>query len=149
MGKLSKERKLEKDIDKLVDWAQRQGYDVYMENTVNDVVNSTSKEIEISTRQNLENQLYSLAHECGHVLLYNSKSYEHEFPHCYKYLKRGRSRHMERRKRYKVELIREETEAWRRGSSLLRRLNCFIDEEKISKLAAECVFSYMEEAVNG
>ena len=95
--------------------------------------------------QGVENRLYSLLHECGHALIRsNAKNFEYSYPaHATAELD-GRKR---RSDKYKVSLIEEEVEAWKRGYRLAKRLGVFIDENNFNKLKTKCLISYFNWAV--
>lgn len=145
MSPSRKDKKIQEDIDKLIAWAQKRGFDVYINHTCEDRVEFNARSIEVSTRQNLENQLYSFAHECGHILLYSSKNYKQEYAYSNQDLNGRINRSIRRAKQYKVELIREETEAWHRGKKLLKRLDCHLDEKKFDEVAAKHIYGYIED----
>jgi len=43
-----------------------------------------------------------------------------------------------------VSLVAEETEAWRRGRNLARRLGESIDNERYDNMMANCVYTYIK-----
>ena len=50
---------------------------------------------------------------------------------------------LERSARYKVDVLSEEIDAWRKGKELANRLKIEIDEEKFYSVMTECVYSYI------
>lgn len=143
-----KRKKIQTGLNKLQRWAESKGYYVDIFGNCEDYIDSNTKEIHICSRQTLENQLYGLVHECGHLLIHhNRESYKKNFPLNFQREIHGK-KHTLRSKRGKVDEIAEEIEAWRRGKSLMKRLGIWYDEKKFDKLAADCVFTYVETAVD-
>jgi len=96
------------------------------------------------TLRNKRNCIYSLLHECGHAIAFNDKrSYKHNFPVLFK--KRfSKDRVSKRTNRYKLEIVLEEHDAWRRGHRLAKKLGLDIDPDKYYAYAARWVKTYME-----
>ena len=76
--KNKKNRKLSKDLrkqlfetglERLCDWADKRGWITDFSYTCEDEMEPGNKMIYINTRQGVEKQLYSMIHECGHVLV--------------------------------------------------------------------------------
>jgi hypothetical protein len=130
---------------KVSEWAEEHGYQVVEGPDEEDACWSDVKQITIYSGQGVENRLYSLLHECGHALIRsNAKNFEHSYPaHATAELD-GRKR---RSDKYKVSLIEEEVEAWKRGYRLAKRLGVFIDENNFNKLKTKCLISYFNWAV--
>ena len=67
----------EKSIEILTDWVEKKNHSVELQNQLPDQLSYEDKTIYIHTRQGLESQVYSLLHECGHLLIYlDNKSFE-------------------------------------------------------------------------
>jgi len=101
------------------------------------------KEIVYSLRtKNEKNQMYSLLHECGHALAFESKGYTNRFPTMA--AKRFKTAKVNRRTNtFKVESIIEEYDAWARGLKLAERLGIEIDKEDYGKYASRYVMTYV------
>ena len=104
-----------------------------------DVCMSDVKEINICSRKGIEKKLYGLLHECGHALIRRDwTKFESEYPaHA--------TAELDRRKmksdKYKVSLVEEEVEAWKRGRRLAKRLGIYVDDYKFNKLKTKCLMS--------
>ena len=133
-------------IGRLIDWLQKRHWTIDIDYCNQDEVQPGNKQVTINSRQGIEKQLYSLLHECGHILVQqNWERYEKNYPavakmNCYATV----NRQLEKSSKYKVDILSEEIEAWRRGKSLAGRLGVFIDEEKYNNLASECIYSYIQ-----
>ena len=134
----------EAGMSRLIDWLDNKGGDLDISYVNQDELRPEVKQIMINGRQGLEKQLYSLLHECGHLLIQqNWDRYEKDYPatarmNCY-----AKHRQLERSAKYKVDIIAEEIEAWRRGKTLSKRLGLYIDEGKYNALTSECVYTYI------
>ena len=132
-------------ISRLIDWLGNKGWDTDFDYSVRDELHPDTKQVSINTHQGVEKQLYSLLHECGHLLIQqNWNTYEKDYPtaarmNAYATI----NRQIERSKKYKVDTLAEEIEAWKRGKTLADRLGVYVDEEKYNALRAECVYSYV------
>ena len=92
--------------------------------------------------RNKTNQIYSLLHECGHAIAFNDKrSYKLNFPTLYKQRFTDKKT-SKRTNRYKMEIIFEEYDAWRRGYRLANKLGLDIDSDKYFAYAARWVKTY-------
>ena len=132
-------------IEMITQWAAAKGYKV-LGKWEEDAYYEDEKEIVYSLRTKKEkNQVYSLLHECGHALAYESKGYQNRFPtlakHRFKTAKVN-----PRTNTYKVESILEEYDAWARGLALADRLGIELDKEDYGKYASRWVMSYVRKA---
>ena len=132
-------------IEMITQWAATKGYKV-LGKWEEDAFYEDEKEIVYSLRTKKEkNQVYSLLHECGHALAYESKGYQNRFPtlakHRFKTAKVN-----PRTNTYKVESILEEYDAWARGLALANRLGIELDKEDFGKYASRWVMSYVRKA---
>ena len=123
----------------------RLGYEIYEGPDLQDVCMSDIKEINICSRKGIEKKLYGLLHECGHALIReNWTKFQKEFP---AHAACGYDRRKNRTDGYRVSLVEEEYEAWKRGKRLAKRLGIQIDEERFEKHKTKCIMSYMHWAV--
>ena len=123
----------------------RLGYEVYEGPDMQDVCMSDVKEINICSRKGIEKKLYGLLHECGHALIReNWTKFQKEFP---AHAACGYDRRKNRTDGYRVSLVEEEYEAWKRGKRLAKRLGIELDEERYEKHKTKCIMSYMHWAV--
>lgn len=144
-----REKTINGSIKKLIDWVEKKNWTVGFYSTYS-AMRWWDREIEICSRLALETQLHDLLHECGHLILHlNHKRYRERFPFSdmtedLKNLRHRRSRR--KSKRYKVDEIAEEIEAWEQGKKLAKRLNIQLNKEKYHKHMTEGVWSYIEAA---
>ena len=134
-----------KDIKKVVNWIKTKGYDVEFSFANRDEIDIFEKEIRISSRSSIENQLYGLLHECGHLLINNNeKRYKKTYImtnviESRKTLHRG----LFKSKQCQIDIIAEEIDAWRHGKNLAKRLKININNKSYNKEMAKHVFSYV------
>ena len=135
----------EAGMSRIIDWLDNKGWELNIDYCSQDELRPEVKQITINGRQGIEKQLYSLLHECGHLLIQqNWNKYEKDYPvtarmNCY-----AVNRQLERTAKYKVDIISEEIEAWKRGKTLAKKLGIYINEEKFNVLTSECVFTYIQ-----
>ena len=149
MTKIDKELEkqlFEAGISRLITWLENKNWTMDIDYVNRDEMCPESKVVRISSRQGIEKQLYSLLHECGHLLVQqNWNKYEKNYPATAKmYSYATTNKQLERSPKYKVDCIAEEIEAWRRGKNLADRLGVYIIEEKYNALSVECVYSYIK-----
>jgi len=133
------------EIDIITAWAAQRGYKVFGKWS-EDAFYDKDKEIVYSLRtKEKKNQMYSLLHECGHALAFESKGYKNRFPTMSK--RRFKTAKVNSRTNtFKVEQIVEEYDAWERGYNLACRLGIEIDKEDYNKYASRYVMSYIRKA---
>lgn len=133
-------------IDMITQWAATKGYKV-VGKWEEDAFYDKDKEIVYSLRtQNPKNQMYSLLHECGHALAFESKGYKNRFPTLSK--RRFKTAKVNSRTNtFRVESILEEYDAWARGLKLAERLGIEIDKEDYGNYASRNVMTYVRKAV--
>jgi hypothetical protein len=129
-------------IYKLEAWAHNKGYSVCC-GLGEDAYLHEDKQIIFNTNlKSKKNQIYSLLHECGHALAYNSKDYKNKFPNLaamrFKEVKVNK-----RRNAVKCEIIAEELDAWKRGLKLAGRLKININKEDYDNYASRWVMTYI------
>jgi hypothetical protein len=126
-------------------WAALRGYKVFGKWS-EDAFYDKDKEIVYSLRtKEKKHQVYSLLHECGHALAFESKGYKNRFPTMSK--RRFKTAKVNpRTNTFKVEQIVEEYDAWERGYNLACRLGIEIDKEDYNKYASRYVMSYIRKA---
>ena len=140
-----KKQAFESGICDLIEWAHKKGYSIDFDYCVQDELRPADKLITISTRQNEEKQLYSLLHECGHLILANNEtSYEKKYPSSTKMAYFNSNKRLARSPQYKVDILAEEIDAWRKGKDLAKRLDIWIDEENYYKTKSKCVYTYIK-----
>lgn len=149
MSKLTKKIKkqaFEAGIDDLIDWTHKKGYSIDFDYCVRDEFRPGDNMITISIRQGKENQLYSLLHECGHLILQNNENlYNQKYPSSAKMAYFTSNKKLERSPKYKVDVLTEEIDAWRKGKELAKKLKIYIDEDKYYSVMSRCVYSYIKD----
>jgi Zn-dependent peptidase ImmA (M78 family) len=97
--------------------------------------------------RNKENMIFSILHEIGHHLAFtNRKTYKNRFPVLYKQ-RFGEGNINKRTNRYRMEVIIEEHDAWKRGERLAKKLKLDINGDRYYTYASRWVKSYYEGAV--
>lgn len=128
-------------FSKLASWAATKNYKVECLSDAEDQLDFYTRTISINSRQHAENRFYSLAHECGHLLISGSaEQFQKDHP---VYAFSGKPGLRQKTRAYQVSLIAEEIEAWKRGRRLVKRMRMYIDDEKFDKLMSGCVMSYV------
>jgi hypothetical protein len=132
-------------FSRLEEWLENKGWSVDCDYCVRDEIFFNGKYITISKRSGPEKQLYSLLHECGHLLIQqNNHKYEQTYPTQAKMNQFLTHRGIERTKGYRVETLIEEIDAWKRGVSLADRIGIFVDNKNYQQMANECIYTYIE-----
>lgn len=127
-------------ILKLEKWLNGKGLTLVKGKALSDEVFMDRKLVLLSTRPNLIHQLFSLAHECGHVMIRSDlENFNKEFPSLVKFENKEYDKfplvfHMEE--------IKEEIKAWDNGLVLMRKLSIPINEKEYYKYAAKWVLRY-------
>jgi hypothetical protein len=121
-------------------WLFDKGYSVEFGKDGDDALYQESKFISIKNTRSQEGQLYTLLHECGHILVNESDS-----------IVNGREevldKYSSRSKINKIFTIVEEVEAWKRGLRLAKKLGIAVNKEKWNRDMARALESYMKWAV--
>ena len=140
--------KYQKDLDKLEAWAINRGYTVHFIPYVMDAVWGFDKSININSKCKLETQLYSLLHECGHIMVRsNQKKFRSNYPISHTQEKRKSvNKQIFRTKSYQVDIITEEIDAWRKGKELAKRIGIKLSNSAYDKETSKWVFSYINTA---
>ena len=127
----------DKEFKKLEKWIKSHGYTVRFSRI--DEVNYTDKEITLCGQKNKDKMIYSLLHECGHIIVSDKKSYNKN----YKILNKGYldGRHT-KGLLYKYKQLREEIQAWEKGFKLSKKLGININKEDYDKYASVCFNTY-------
>ena len=140
-----KKKRVERGIDALINWTHKKGYDIEFDYCVHDEFRPDDKMITISTRQGREKQLYSLLHECGHLILQNNDDlYSAKYPSSAKMANYNSNRTLKRSEKYKVDVMAEEIDAWRKGKDLAKRLGVYVDEDNYYSTSTKCLYTYIK-----
>ena len=95
--------------------------------------------IGINTTRRKEIQLFCLLHEAGHLILEKNEDFKDNYPAVHK---DGRT------KLSRIDIIREEIDAWAEGRELARRLSIEIDDHRWSRYWKHQVYKYVKWAVD-
>jgi len=121
-------------LDSLTIWAVQKGYHVEFVKNGDDSVCYISKIIEVNSSSSLEKQVIHMAHECGHVLI---------FEHGSKFNFKDRRNEPTGTVSHKVFTLIEEVEAWKRGRDLINRLKIPIDDTLWEKSMVKALKKYI------
>jgi hypothetical protein len=140
-----KEKMFEEGFIQIEQWLEKKGWSVECDHSVRDEIFFHGKYITISKRNGVEKRLYSLLHECGHLLIQqNNIQYEQQYPTQARMNQFYAHRGIEKSKDYRVETLTEEIAAWERGKKLANRLGLFYDQKNFQTLANKCIYTYIE-----
>jgi hypothetical protein len=140
-----KQQAFESGIEELIEWTNKKGYDIEFDYCVQDEFRPDDRMITISTRQGREKQLYSLLHECGHLILQNNDDlYNTKYPSSAKMAYCTNNKRLERSYKYKVDVMTEEIDAWRKGKDLAKRLDIYIEEDNYYSISTKCLYTYIK-----
>lgn len=143
-SKVNVKQTWEQNIQIVENWLSKRGFRLIRGNEkhVSDSVDFDLKLVLLSGRSNSENQFYSVLHECGHILN-RDKNYDRK----YKTLKQSeQDLRKQKTLRFLTEEIEEETEAWRRGEELAKKLKIAVDSDTYHKYASRYIMSYVVHA---
>ena len=127
------------------EWLLKKGYVVSLCTDAEDQVHIEEKIVQIDSRQHAESRFYTLLHEAGHVLIRQGwKQFHADHP---MYASSGDGRNV-RCRAYRVSLVAEECEAWKRGRRLAKRLGLFVYDKKYDQISIECLMSHIQWAAN-
>ncbi len=136
-------------IERLVGWAAIHHCNVEFEHATEDRFEFEGRTIYINTQASRENQLFTLLHECGHVLIHKSnKQFASDYPFYAHADAVFNSARIVRSKAYQVSLLAEEIEAWKRGKRLAKRLSIPINIDRYNKVMTDCITSYIIRSVS-
>jgi hypothetical protein len=144
-----KERQWVEQFEEMEVWLIDRGYTLDIAHDVDDCVYLLDKIVCIQGRSRPESRYYSLLHECGHILVSQGvKQWEKDMP---MYAQGDDAEDGRKRKGevYKVSLVGEEIEAWKRGRRLSKKMGHHIDDKKYDRVMAKWVYSYIKMVVEG
>tara|TARA_Y100001938_G_scaffold139213_1_gene205775 strand:+ start:3789 stop:4217 length:429 start_codon:yes stop_codon:yes gene_type:complete len=131
-------------LAKLDAWANRRGFEICRGYGIDAYIHEEKHIVYNSKIKSKKNQVYSLLHECGHAIAYNSKGYKESFPTLAAYRFKD-SKVNKRRNVYRCEVIAEELDAWKRGLKLAGRLKINLNKEDYNNYASRWVMTYVRE----
>lgn len=124
------------------DW----GYEVEQKTGVQERVElGESKTIYINSACHPETKFYTLLHEVGHILIRRDwKRFSKHYPNYLDCPDTAADGRREKRKSYRIGLIAEEIEAWKRGRNFAERHDLYIDIYKYDHDANSALMTYIE-----
>ncbi len=132
-------------IDAVKDWVATKGFAVIEYTDLEDAIIYQKKRIYLNSRKHAQSRFYTLLHECGHLLVdRTSEKFSQEHP-MYAQTTDGR---VQRSAAYRVSLVAEEIEAWKRGRRLAARLGLYVDDAKYDAQMTQCLMSYINWAAD-
>jgi len=112
-------------------WINKKGHELV--SGLTDQYTPDLMRITYNKRLKLENQIYSILHECGHLIIQNSACYDQRYKIQKDALFDGRKK---RSLRWRINSLKEEFDAWDRGKQLAKKLGIKIDPDEYDKYAA-------------
>lgn len=139
---------IEQSLDKIEKWLEKQRFALLKSklSTIEDEVDFERKVVFLSLKSKPMNQLYSLLHECGHVIIRKRKDYKERYKESIAFLEGDL---VKETNRCSVEQIEEEILAWREGFTLASKLDIVIDSDTYYKYSSRWVMSYIVKASIG
>ena len=127
-------------------WLQQRGYDLKFHGNAIDQVNFQDETVYINSKQKLENQYYTLLHECGHVYAFeNQDDWLTDLPLSKQKLTSNLDGRSERSNAFRVSQLAEEIDAWRIGRIIADNLDHKINLTRYNKMYGDCVWSYVKD----
>ena len=138
---------IEQSLDLIESWLDKKGFVLCKskKSTIQDEVDFERKVVFLSLRSSPINQLYSLLHECGHVVIRTRKDFKIRYKKHYKVIEGDCHTTMQS----SVEEVEEEINAWREGETLSKKLSIEIDSDSYYKYASKWVMGYIVMAAIG
>lgn len=135
------EDSIQQSLDKVECWLDKQGFVVCKSSkkTIEDEVDFERKVVFLSLRSKPLYQLYSILHECGHVILRKKKDYKKRFANALAIKESFRDQTVSS----SIEQIEEEILAWREGEKLAISIGVEIDRDKYYKYGFRWVMGYV------
>lgn len=132
LEQLGRDLRAVKDLGRVVAWCESRKYVVVFDRGFSGEIDPNTKRVRVNGRMRPERQLYTLLHECGHMLI--------GFPEKGQRYSKGYSNPgASRTFVHRVDVVDEELEAWHRGKKLGGRLGVEIDEDAFDRLRAACI----------
>ena len=138
---------IEQSLDLIESWLDKKGFVLCKskKRTIQDEVDFERKVVFLSLRSSPINQLYSLLHECGHVIIRGRKDYKIKYKSHYKVSEEALPPTIQS----SVEEVEEEINAWREGENLCIKLSIDINTDEYYKYASRWVMGYIVVAAIG
>lgn len=132
---------IEQTLSIIESWLDKKGFVLCKSSkrTIQDEVDFERKVVFLSLRSSPINQIYSILHECGHVILRTRKDYPIRFKDHFSANNADGNITI----RATVEEIEEEILAWREGENLAKKLGIHIDTNSYYRYGFRWVMGYV------
>jgi len=139
---------IEQYIDKVEAWLYKRRFVLLKSKfpTIEDEVDFERKVVFLSLKSKPENQLYSLLHECGHIIIRSRKDYAERYKSSIAF---SEGKLNKETYRASIEEIEEEILAWREGYALASKLEIPIKENIYYRYSSRWVMTYIVKASIG
>ena len=117
----------------------KKGYSLEIDEDGDDSIDLLEKIIFINSKRSVEQKFFTLMHECGHILVMENDYFE---------IRKLSSNSGAKTKKKAVFTVIEETEAWKRGYLLCKRLGVEINKEKWDRAVSAAIMNYMRWATD-
>lgn len=132
-AKTASDRKVVKQLSKVVSWAEARGLTVNISSTQS---YQLGRDINVKNAKSLRTILFSLLHECGHFLIGDTNK---RFRKGYNVYNISAVRNLST---HRVAVLDEEFEAWERGWRLGTRLGLKICRDAYERVRANHIVTY-------
>ncbi len=133
------------DLNKLHQWCNERGWIINLKGRSHTSCHE-DKIISISWQTKGYKQLYTILHECGHIIIReNVLTFVSEYPSTFKFYSQPNKNNEHG---FKIDIIREEVRAWDLGIEIAQELDIKIDNILYRKLANQCLRSYIKWSQN-
>ena len=142
LGKSFWDRQFREVEDVIDGW----GYEVVLSTGAHDRVElGESKTIHINSACHPETKFYTLLHEVGHIMVRKDwKRFSKNYPNYLDGPDAGVDGRREKRKSYRIGVIAEELEAWKRGRTFADRHALYVDPLKYDHDANTALMTYID-----
>ncbi len=132
-----------KYITQLVKWCDEHKYKVIFDPKYNDEIYQTRRLIKICSKPSLQSQLIGLIHECGHVILDESRDYWIKYERGWPKV-RTKDKRLKKSAIHRIQLLEEEIEAWNKAEILAKELRIKINVKMFHQIKYYCLMHYVK-----
>lgn len=132
-------------LDKLETWLKKKNWTVDFLFNKEDILEGFQRNIVINKSFKKEFQLYALLHECGHLLSDSNINNYLKYPTMSNHNQLiTKNKSILKSKKYKIDLLECEIEAWNKGLQLAKKLNIYVNRENYYSEKCKYVYTYIE-----
>lgn len=136
---------MNKILNKIEKWIKQNGFKLKFIKFCIDEVNFDTKTVEINKCTKLSNQITTLLHECGHILIYiQRKKYKLKTILGLNWNQWEKIFENKKSKKKYISILHEEIEAWDRGKKLAKRLKIKIKNKVWNYHRTRCLMTYIK-----